>query len=101
MELWLPAVPAHCKHNGHMFYLIVADTAERDNLICHLQAHGIQVIFHYIPLHASPLARQLGINVELPVTESLSSRLVRLPCFYALSRPQQRYIVDAINDFYS
>ncbi len=35
-------------------------------------AAGIHAVFHYVPLHSSPMGRQLGGDRSLPVTEDLS-----------------------------
>jgi dTDP-4-amino-4,6-dideoxygalactose transaminase len=37
-------------------------------------------LFHYVPLHASPMGRRVGRSVgSMAVTEDLSERLLRLP----------------------
>ena len=51
----LPFVPAHCVSNYHMFYLLVADVKERTALIAQLKELGIMAVFHYVPLHTSPI----------------------------------------------
>ena len=53
-----------------MFHVIVADLATRSALIEHLKAAGILAVFHYVPLHTSPLGGSLGYEAgSLPVTE--------------------------------
>src|SRR5699024_10651987 len=54
----LPAIPAHCTHNAHMFYIKTRDLAERTALIAFLKQRGIQAVFHYVPLHSSPAGRK-------------------------------------------
>jgi dTDP-4-amino-4,6-dideoxygalactose transaminase len=36
---------------------------------------------------------------SLPVTEDLSSRLVRLPCYFGLTAPEQERISDEVTRF--
>ncbi|MGH2475303.1 MAG: dTDP-4-amino-4,6-dideoxygalactose transaminase [Candidatus Limnocylindrales bacterium] len=75
-----PIVPADCGHNGHLYYLLLADLATRTRLIDRLKAAGIQAVFHYVPLHASPFGRSVGRSVgDMAVTDAASERLVRLP----------------------
>lgn len=95
----LPRIPSECKSNYHMFYLLMNSLRDRTSLIDHLKAQGIHSVFHYVPLHSSPMAKSLGCRVrELPVTEDYSSRLLRLPFFYELgSLDQQRVIDEVIN----
>jgi len=100
-ELRLPRVPAECRHNGHMFYVLLADETARARLIDHLKSRGILAVFHYVPLHTSPMGRELGcVAGSLPVTESASERLLRLPCYFSLQRAEQDRVVDAIEAFF-
>lgn len=96
----VPSAPAECRHNAHMFYLILQDTKTRDNLLSYLKSVDISSVFHYVPLHLSPMGRSLGYKPgDLPITEDLSSRLVRLPCYYDLTRFEQERIVREIMNF--
>lgn len=80
-----PIVPDSCEHNAHMFYLLLPDLARRTKLIEHLKGHDILAVFHYIPLHSAPAGRQLGRAAgELPVTDAVSDRLVRMPFWVGL-----------------
>lgn len=98
----LPHAPAHCDGNHHMFYLLAADVEERTALIAHLRERGILAVFHYVPLHSSPFARQIGLpDVRLPATDENSARLVRLPIYYDLSDEDQAAVIEAVRDFYS
>jgi len=76
----LPAVPAGCRPNWHVFAVLV-DPARRDWVIRALKAEGVGAAFHYVPLHSAPYARQApDIDaVELPVTDRVAASLVRLP----------------------
>ena len=99
--LRLPRVPAECKHNGHMFYVLAADGATRDRLITHLKSRSILAVFHYVPLHTSPMGLRCGrAQGALPVTVGSSERLVRLPCYFGLTRADQDRVIEAIGDFF-
>jgi dTDP-4-amino-4,6-dideoxygalactose transaminase len=37
---------------------------------------------------------------ELPVTDALASRLLRLPCFFELSHTDQDRVIDAVHSFF-
>jgi dTDP-4-amino-4,6-dideoxygalactose transaminase len=77
-----PTVPAHCAHNGHLFYLLLANTGIRDRLIEAMREEGIETPFHYIPLHNSPAGKIYGRSIgQLDNTEDVASRLIRLPLF--------------------
>ncbi len=80
-----PIVPVECKHNGHMYYLILPSPQQRTAFIARLKAHGIQAVFHYVPLHSSPMGAKLGRTAgSLRNTVELSERLVRLPFWLGL-----------------
>jgi len=99
-QVQLPIVPAHCQQNGHMFYMICRSNAERNNLIHFLRENNIQAVFHYIPLHQSPMGQKLGKNYSLPITQDIAARLVRLPMFYTLTEEEQAFITENILLFF-
>lgn len=75
-----PRVPSECKHNAHMYYLLLPDLEQRTAFISKLAADGIGTVFHYVPLHSSPMGERVGkVHAKLRCTEELSDRLVRLP----------------------
>lgn len=97
----LPGVPPHSRPNGHIFYLVLPDPAARERLIAHLAARRIGASFHYVPLHRSPMGARLGYRPgDLPVTESLAARLVRLPIYPDLSEEEQARVIAAVEDFF-
>ena len=99
--LRLPYVSSECKTNSHLFYIILKDENTRNALLDYLQLKGILAVFHYIPLHLSPVGRSMGYtNGQLPVTESMSNCLLRLPFYYDLKQEEQAEIVNAIKDFF-
>ena len=86
--------------NFGMFYILLKNRIERDRIIAHLKARGIQTVFHYIPLHQSPVGRSLGYgDGDLPVTEDVAGRLLRLPFFYELTVDQQNLVIAGISEF--
>jgi dTDP-4-amino-4,6-dideoxygalactose transaminase len=93
----LPVVPEHCEQSFHMFYLLLPGLAERQALMHHLKSLGILSVFHYQPLHLSPMGRRFGGQPgQCPVTEEVSDRLLRLPFYTGLSRVDQDRVIAAI-----
>jgi dTDP-4-amino-4,6-dideoxygalactose transaminase len=96
----LPIVPQHCEQAYHMFYLLLPSLAARQALIAHLAAHGILAVFHYLPLHLSKFGLRYGGKFgNLPVTEDISDRLLRLPFFCALTDSDQTRVIEAVREF--
>jgi dTDP-4-amino-4,6-dideoxygalactose transaminase len=80
-----PIVPAHCRHNAHMYYLLLPSLDARQRLLRELRDEGIMSVFHYVPLHSSPAGRQYGRSSgDLTVTDSVSDRLLRLPLWLGM-----------------
>jgi dTDP-4-amino-4,6-dideoxygalactose transaminase len=75
-----PVVPDGCRHNGHLYYLIVRDLDERTRVLRELNERGVNAVFHYVPLHSSEAGSRYGrFHGELPATERAGSRLFRVP----------------------
>jgi dTDP-4-amino-4,6-dideoxygalactose transaminase len=97
-----PLVPGHCETNYHMYYILMNTCDERDALLRHLNRLGITAVFHYVPLHTSPMGRRLGYaEGDLPETEAAGGRLLRLPLYYEIHREDQDRVVDAVAGFLS
>lgn len=96
----LPFVPDSCKHNAHAFYLLLSNKTARDALLKHLNEKGIGAVFHYIPLHTSPMGMKCSrISGSLDVTEEFSQRILRLPLWVGLSGEQIRTVYEIAADF--
>lgn len=96
----LPTVPAHCESSYHLFYLLLPSLEVRERFIAHLKSLGVAAVFHYQPLHLSPMGRKLGGEPgSCPVTESICDRLVRLPLYPGLTDQSQERVIDAVHAF--
>ena len=91
-----PIVPRECGHNAHMYYLLLPDLAARTEFIARLDKREVQGVFHYVPLHSSPLGQQVGrTHGDMSNTQSLSERLVRLPLWLGLE-PEQVQVIQRV-----
>ncbi|HVV97508.1 MAG TPA: dTDP-4-amino-4,6-dideoxygalactose transaminase [Rhodanobacteraceae bacterium] len=94
-----PIVPEHCRHNAHMYYLLLRDLDERTRFIRALKEADIHPVFHYVPLHSAPAGLRFGRAVgDLPVTTHASDRLVRLPLW--LPDMDQPRVIDTALGFF-
>ena len=99
--LKLPTILNESQPNYHLFYILLENEPTRNKLINYLKGKGIHAVFHYVPLHLSPVGQSLGYKAgQLPVTESISSRLLRLPFYYDLKPGEQEEIIDLIGQFF-
>lgn len=100
--LQLPSIPDYCTPNYHIFYIICKTEELRNYLLRELNKQGIGAVFHYIPLHSSPMGRKIGFEEdELPITDSVSKRLLRLPLHLYLSQTDLKRITETIHDLIS
>jgi dTDP-4-amino-4,6-dideoxygalactose transaminase len=96
----LPIIPPECEQSYHMFYLIMPSFESRKALISHLAGLGILAVFHYLPLHLSPMGLRFGGREgDCPVTEDLADRLLRFPFFTGMSSSEQVQVIDAVGAF--
>jgi dTDP-4-amino-4,6-dideoxygalactose transaminase len=92
----LPIVPVEAEHPAHLFTLILPHAAARGAFIEHMRARDVMTVFHYVPLHLSPMGRRYGGREgQCPVAEDLADRLVRLPLFYGLTGDEYARVVEA------
>ena len=95
----LPVVPDYAEHNGHLFYVLFCDEQTRDQAMEGLKEQGVHAVFHYIPLHSAPMGQRFGYSVgDLPVTEDLSGRLLRLPMYAGMKGDELRFTVARVGD---
>ena len=101
-HLTRPYLPEHCQSNHHMYYVLLPTASQRTELLEHLRDKGIHAVFHYVPLHSSPMGQSFGYrHGDLPLTEDLASRLVRLPFYYDILPQEQHEVVSAVAEWCS
>jgi dTDP-4-amino-4,6-dideoxygalactose transaminase len=94
-----PVVPEGVEHNAHIYYVLVDDLDERSRVLEGLNRHGVNAVFHYVPLHASVGGLKYGRAAgPLPHTEALAERLIRLPLWSGMSETQTQQVVETLAD---
>jgi len=92
-----PIIPKECRHNAHMYYILLESPEQRTSLIAKLKEQGVLSVFHYVPLHGAPAGKRYGrISGDLRNTEDLASRLLRLPLWIGLTEAQQAKIINIL-----
>ncbi len=99
-DVALPTVPEGCEQSYHLFYLLMPSLERRQAFMAHLKARGISAVFHYQPLHLSPMGLRYGGRPgACPVTEDIADRLVRLPFYHGLSEQDQTEVIEAVRAY--
>jgi dTDP-4-amino-4,6-dideoxygalactose transaminase len=96
----LPFIPDYATNNAHIFYLVTRDGKERDELIAHLNNNGINAVFHYLSLHASPFYGPRHDGRSLPWSDYYTERLVRLPLYFELKEEEVRFVAGKVRNFF-
>jgi len=95
----VPVVQEWHQPGYHMFYVLISDEARRALVLRKLNESGIRAVFHYQPLHRSLGAQPWTTrHFDCPVTESVSSRIIRLPFFTSLTTAEVERVVDTLID---
>lgn len=95
----LPSPPQHTQHPAHLFWALAPDLEQRQRFIAHMAGAHIKTVFHYVPLHDSPIGRRFAGDISLPVTESVSQRLVRLPVYAGIHSDDVGKVVERALSF--
>lgn len=96
----LPVIPDGCEHVGHVYHLRFATGDQRTRFIDHMKQQRISCVFHYQPLHASPVGQHFGGRVgQCPIAEQAGECLVRLPLYNTLTSSDQQRVIDAVCKF--
>jgi len=93
-----PIVPLDCKHNAHMYYVLMAPDIDRGEVLQAFQGCNVGAVFHYIPLHSAPAGIRFGrAQGDLSCTTELSGRLIRLPLWVGLTEAEQARVVSVLH----
>jgi len=97
LEIELPTEEEGARHVYRNYTIL---TPRRDAIRIALARRGIETGLQYCPpLHAQPVyaSRRVGER-SLPITESLSERLVNLPMYQELTNAQVGLVIRAVNE---
>jgi dTDP-4-amino-4,6-dideoxygalactose transaminase len=89
-----PTRPTESRSAVHLYPI---QTNRRAELFEQLHAGGVGVNVHYIPVHTQPIYRKLGFRSgDFPNSERFYARCLSLPMHVALSRSDQKLVVDLV-----
>lgn len=96
--LVLPVVVAG---REHVYHLYVVRHEQRDGLVQHLTARGIQTVIHYpVALPFLPAYRRFGHRPEdFPIAFAHQSRILSLPIFPEMTGAQLRMVAQALDSY--
>jgi len=94
-----PTIPDGVDPNYHLYFVVFRTALEATSFRAFAKTRGVGTAFHYVPLHTSPMGRRLAEPRDLPVTDSVAWRLVRLPFYPSLTADAQARVIDTVWSF--
>ncbi|MDR9366399.1 MAG: UDP-4-amino-4,6-dideoxy-N-acetyl-beta-L-altrosamine transaminase [Balneolaceae bacterium] len=86
---------------GHAYHLYVVEVEDRLGLYNALRENKIYAQIHYIPVHLMPYYQQFGWKQgDLPKAERYYTGCISLPMYPTLTKGEQEFIIECIDDFY-
>ncbi len=99
-KITTPTAAAGNTHVFHQYTLILHD-ADRNGLVEYLSTQGIPAMIYYpVPAHRQKMFSFLNLpDVDLPVTDWLTERVVSLPIHSELDKEQLDHITFHVNAY--
>lgn len=98
--LQMSCIPPDRQTHYRTFFILLPSGALRDGLMAFLKQNGVSAVFHFVPLHLSPVGRSLGYREgDLQLTEDLAGRILRLPSFGTITEAEQDRVADLITTY--
>jgi dTDP-4-amino-4,6-dideoxygalactose transaminase len=94
-------LPAERPDVRHVYHLFVVRHPQRDELMAHLQAAGVQCGIHYpTPIHEiEPFHGARTVSEGAPVSSQLAKQILSLPMYPGISDDALQYVSKAIKSF--
>jgi len=85
--------------NYHSFWFLMNSNSERQLFMKLMSERGVPAYIGYVPLHSSKMGRSLGNSKDsLPITNDLASRIVRMPIYAGMTKPQLDFILKVTKE---
>lgn len=87
---------------GHAYHLYVIEVEDRLGLYNYLRTRNVFAQIHYIPCHLMPYYRQFGWKEgDRSNSETYYKHCISLPMYPTLTREEQQYVINLINEYYA
>lgn len=85
--------------NSHAFWVVFDSEENKESFLLGLKEKDVYAYIGYIPLHSAPMGIKLGNRAgDLPTTEDLAARTVRLPLYADLAREGLAQLLDIMQN---
>jgi dTDP-4-amino-4,6-dideoxygalactose transaminase len=85
-----------------VYHLYIVFAEDRDALLAHCLARGIEAKVHYpIPVYRQRALAHLGHREgDFPVADRHTKSIITFPCDQHLSRSEQDHVIATVREFY-
>ena len=99
-EIRIPPRPMDFRIVYHLYIVFAED---RDALLSHCIANGIEAKVHYpVPIYLQPALRNLGYSEgDFPVTDRHTKNIISFPCDQHLSTEEMDHVINTVAGFYA
>jgi aminotransferase EvaB len=96
-------IPPRPRDMRLVYHLYIVFAEDRDALLEHCIAKGIEAKVHYpVPIYRQPALAHLGHRAgDFPVTDRHTTEIITFPCDQHLSREEMNYVIETVRSFYS
>ena len=85
--------------NNHAFWVVFDKEENKESFLLGMKEKDVYAYIGYIPLHSAPMGIKLGNRAgDLPTTEDLANRIVRLPLYADLAREGLPQLLDTMQN---
>ena len=85
--------------NNHAFWVVFDKEENKESFLLGMKEKDVYAYIGYIPLHSAPMGIKLGNRAgDLPTTEDLAARIVRLPLYADLAREGLPQLLDTMQN---
>ena len=95
--LQTPKPPEGVRINNHAFFVIFDTEANQQRFLSNCREKNVFAYIGYVPLHSWNMGRKYGYQPnDVPLTEDISKRIVRLPFYADLAEEGLDYCLDSM-----
>jgi perosamine synthetase len=100
-DIDLPIPPEGYDHIYQMYSILLKDKSMRDELQQFLIKKRIFSKIYFQPVHLMKFYQKLQQNnINLPVTESISEKILTLPIYPNMTHEERNYLLSSIDEFF-
>ncbi len=82
----------------HVWHLFVVRVQKRDEVLGKLKEQGIQASIHYpVPLHITPVYKEMGKEGDFPKAEQASREILSLPMYAELTGEEIQRVAEVLS----